>query len=255
MGTAGMTPQFPAATPQAIGLSEGQRIVNTFADPPKTFTDLKRYPTWWVPWLLLSVFSYLLVFAVAQKVGFEQVSQNQLRLNRRQAERMEQMPPEQRARALQLSVTITKAISYCFPIVLLISLAVIAVVLMVTFNFGLGQEIGFPESMAVVTYAHLPGIIKGVLAAVSLYAGASPEGFNFENPLASNLGALIDVSEHPLLYRMGSAVDVFTIWVLILTGIGFACVSKLKRSTSLAVVFGWYALITLIGIGFAAAFS
>ena len=156
---------------------------------------------------------------------------------------------------LQLSVTITKAISYCFPIVLLISLAVIAVVLMVTFNFGMGQEIGFAESMAVVTYAHLPGIIKGVLATVSLYAGASPEGFNFENPLASNLGALIDVSEHPLLYRLGSAVDVFTIWVLILTGIGFACVSKLKRSTSLAVVFGWYALITLIGIGFAAAFS
>ena len=74
MGTAGMTPQSPAATPQAIGLSEGQRIVNTFADPPKAFTDLKRYPTWWVPWLLLSVFSYLLVFAVAQMVGFEQVS-------------------------------------------------------------------------------------------------------------------------------------------------------------------------------------
>ena len=221
MGTAGMTPQFPTATPQAISLSEGQRIVNTLADPSKAFTDLKRYPTWWVPWLLLSVFSYLLVFAVAQKVGFEQVSQNQLRLNRRQAERMEQMPPEQRARALQLSVTITKAISYCFPIVLLISLAVIALVLMVTFNFGLGQEIGFPESMAVVTYAHLPGIIKGVWATVSLSAGASPEGFNFENPLASNLGALIDVSEHPLLYRMG----------------------------------GWYALITLIGIGFAAAFS
>jgi hypothetical protein len=192
---------------------------------------------------------------VAQKVGFEQVTQNQMRLNRRQAEKMEQMPADQRARAVQLSVTITKAISYCYPVVLLIALALIALVLMATFNFGLGQEIGFAESMAVVTYAHLPGIIKGILAAVSLYAGASPEGFNFENPLASNLGALIDVSEHPVLYKLGSAIDVFTIWTLILTGIGFACVSKMKRSTSLGVVFGWYVLITLIGLGFAAAFS
>src|SRR2546423_4921171 len=113
-----MTPEMPSPA-QPAGLSEGQRIINTFTDPPKTFTDLRRKPSWYVPWLLLSVFSYLLVFAVSQKVGFEQVSQNQIRLNRRQAERMEQMPADQRARAMQLSATITKVISYCYPLFIL----------------------------------------------------------------------------------------------------------------------------------------
>ena len=55
MGTAGMTPEFPS-NPQAIALSEGQRIINTFADPPKTFTDLRPsrvggFPGYWVPLL------------------------------------------------------------------------------------------------------------------------------------------------------------------------------------------------------------
>lgn len=45
------------------------------------------------------------------------------------------------------------------------------------------------------------------------------------------------------------------IWTLVLTAIGFTCVSKVKKGTSFAVVFGWWAAFTLLTAGLGAAFS
>jgi hypothetical protein len=49
-------------------------------------------------------------------------------------------------------------------------------------------------------------------------------------------------------------LDVFT-WTLILTAIGIRCISKVKRGTALAIVFGWFAFIVLARVGLAAASS
>lgn len=252
------TPAIPAPNPAAqpaLGLTESQRVVNSFVAPTKTFTDLKRKANWFVPWLLIALASYAMVGVVAQKIGFEQVNENQMRLNARAQERMEKATPEQRAQSRAIGLAITKGISYASPLVTLLVLAVVAGVLMATFNFGFAAEIPFGTALAVLMYANLVGIVKAALVIISIFAGASPEGFIFQNPVASNLGALVDMTAHPALFALGSAIDVFTIWILILTGVGFACVSKLKRSTTLSVVFAWYAVITLAGVGFAAAFA
>ena len=80
------------------------------------------------------------------------------------------------------------------------------------------------------------------------------EGFTFEHQLASNLGPLFDPSS-PFLYSVASSLDLFNLWTLILTGIGYSCVSKVKRGTCMAVVFGWWAVVVLVGAGFAALFA
>lgn len=250
------TPAAPMApSAEQPPLSEAARVVDTFIAPSKTFADIRRSARWLVPWLLMAIFSYVFVAAVAQKVGWDQVVQNQIRQNPKQADKIDSMPASQRQQALSLSVSITKGISYAIPIVNIIFLAIIALVFMATFNFMLGAEIGFGQALAVVMYAWLPSIVKAILAVVSLYAGASPESFVIDNPVASNLGALIDMTTHPALFRLLSAFDIFAIWILILEGIGFACISKVKRSTAIGVVFGWYALIVLLKVGWAAAFS
>ena len=249
------TPVAPAAPIDQQPLSEGARIINTFTAPSKTFTDIRRSARWFVPWLVMAIFSYLFVAAVAQKVGWDQVVQNQIHLNPKQADRIDSMPPGQRQQALSLSVSITKGISYAIPVANLIFLAIIALVFMATFNFMLGAEIGFGQALAVVMYAWLPSIVKAILAVISLYAGASPESFFIDNPVASNLGALVDMAAHPALFRLLAAFDIFAIWILILEGIGFSCISKVKRGTALGVVFGWYALIVLLRVAWAAAFA
>jgi hypothetical protein len=72
-----VTPVPEAAPP----LSQGQRIINTFIAPSKTFADLRRSASWWLPFLLMSLASLLFVYVVDQKIGFRKVAENQLQMS------------------------------------------------------------------------------------------------------------------------------------------------------------------------------
>src|SRR5260370_29106867 len=256
------TPVTPSANPlpgstaeAAPGLSEGQRLINVFIAPSKTFTDLKRRANWFVPWLLLVIAGYAFVGVIAQKIGFRQITENQIRMSPKAQEKMAEMPAEQRGTVMGYRIMGVKIGSFGFPVFALVIYLIVAAVLMATFNFGIGAEVPFGPSLAIVIYARLPEIIMLLLAIVALFAGADPDSFNLDNPVASNLGFLADVSAQPALYKLASAFDIFSIWVIVLTGIGFSCVSKVKQSTAIGAVFAWYALKTLVVVGIAAVFA
>jgi hypothetical protein len=106
-----------------------------------------------------------------------------------------------------------------------------------------------------VMYASLALLIKTILATISVAAGADPDSFNLQNPVATNPGYFLSPGNSPFLYSVATALDIFMIWTLILTAIGFTCVGKVKRSTAMAIVFGWYVSFTLIAAGLGALFS
>jgi len=257
--TASAPTNIPPAGDEQQPLSEPQRIINTYIAPTKTFTDIRRNASWWAPWLLGAIVGYLLVFAVGSKVGWEQVTENQIKMNPRQEARLEQIRqqnPDQYQRQLQISVAFTKGISYAIPVISLIFVAIIAAVLMATFNFGLGAAISFKQAMAIVFYGFLPAVIRSLLASITLFSGANTEGFNFSNPVGTNIAYYMSIADTPhWLYTLCSWIDLFTIWIFVLNGLGFAVVGRLKKSTGIGVLMGWYAVIVLIGTGFAAAFS
>ena len=239
--------------PEGKPLSEIERVVDTFVAPSTTFTDIRRSTSWWLPWLLMSIFGLMLVFAVDKKVGMEKVAENSIQQAPKRSAKLDQLPPDQRASQMELAAKITRMIAYGSPIVTVIVVGIIAAVLLATFNFGFGAELKFMQCMAISMYAFLPGIIKALLVMVTIMIGGG-EGFTFEQQLASNLGPLVDPSSQ-FLHSIASSLDVFNIWTLILTGIGYSCVTRVKRGTCLGVVFGWWAVIVLGGAAVAAIFS
>jgi hypothetical protein len=86
---------------------------------------------------------------------------------------------------------------------------------------------------------------------LSLLSGASTDSFNLQNPAATSVAYFLDPTSSRFFYGIGSALDIFRLWSLVLTAIGFTCVTKVKRGTSFAIVFGWYVLVTLVSAGFA----
>ena len=78
-----------------------------------------------------------------------------------------------------------------------------------------------------------------------------PDGFTFQNPVATNPAYFLHPADSPVLYSVLTSFDVFLIWTLALTAIGFTCVGKIKTSTAFAVVFGWWLLFTLATAGLA----
>jgi hypothetical protein len=255
MATAPVLPASPASTPEPSRLSQGARIVNTFIAPSKTFTDLRRSASWWAPWLLIAIFSLLFVYAMGRKVGFEQISRNQVAHSSR-AEQFDKLPPDQQAKQIQFSSKIIRIFAYGSPVLILFFSLVSTVVVWATFKIGAGAETSFGQAYAIGMYAGLPGIIGAILGAVSLFAGVDPEGFDVNNPVGTNLAYYLDpASTGKFLHGMASAVDVITIWTIVLIGIGYASTSKVKRSTAIWIVAVWYLVYKLATSGVAAAFS
>jgi hypothetical protein len=248
-------PPTPASSAEAAPLSEPARVLNTFFAPSKTFTDLRRSASWWLPFLITAIVSVAFVYVVDRKVGFPKVVENQIRAQPKQADRMERLPADQREKAMQQQTTFTKIFSYCFWLFILVWSALVAAVLFATLKFGFSADIKFKTLFALVIFAGLPGLLKAVLAMVSLLAGVSGDSFTFQNPVATNPGYFVDPTASPVLHSLLTSLDVFTIWTLVLTAIGITCISKVKSGTAYAVVFGWFAVVVLIGVGIAAAFA
>jgi len=246
------TSSSSAPAPTAPPLSEGARLVNTFIAPSKTFTDLRRSAAWWAPWLVISIFSLVFIYAMGKQVTFEQVSKNQIAHSAKQSEQFDKLPADQQAKRLQISAKIIAGVSYGSPFLILFYALVATVALWTTFKIGAAAETSFGQAYAIVMYAWLPGIIGGILGAVSLFAGVNPEGFDINNPVGTNLAYYLDPETTGKFVRgMASSLDVLTIWSLILISIGFACTSKVKRSTAITIVVGWYIVFKLITSGLA----
>lgn len=242
--------QSPAA--EVTGLSQIQRVTYTFTAPSKTFDDIKRgNRSWWLPFIILTIVSYLFFAVVNQRVGMQQVVDNQVRLNPKAQERMANATPEQREQGNKLSVAITKGVFIAGPVMGLIGALVTSLGLMGTINFVFGGRAKYSEVFAVSYYAWLPTLIKPILAIVVLYAGMAPESFNIQNFAPTNLGAFLDpVETNKALYALATWVDAVSIWTLVLLGMGISKVAGVKRGSGYIAVFGWWAIFLLIAVGY-----
>ena len=255
MVSAPTTPATPTPTPETQPLSQGARIIDTFIAPSKTFTDLRRSAAWWAPFLVMIILSSAMVYTAGQKIGFRRIMENQMQSQPKAQARLENLPADQRERQMEQGAKFTGIISYIFPSFTLIIWLLIALFLWATFRVGVGADVSYGVSLGIVVYAGLPLSLKVLLATLSLLAGVNPESFTFQNPFASNPGYFMNPTDGVFLYSLASALDVFMIWTLVLTAIGFTCVSKIKTGTAYAVVFGWWLLLTLVFAGIGAAFS
>jgi len=241
-------------SPQGAPLSQSERIINTFIAPSKTFTDLRRSASWWAPFLIIVVFSYLFMYVMSRQVGFEQISKNEIARSPRRADQFDKAPPDQQAQQLRISVAITRGISYAIPLFILFFYLVTAGVLSGVFNMGVSAQIPFKIFWAIVVFSGSPGIIHAVLGMISLFSGVDPEGFNINNPVATNPAYFMD-SGNKFLYGMASSLDIFVWWGIVLMGIGVAANSKVKRSTAIMTIGGLYLFYKLATSALAAATS
>ncbi|HEY0797332.1 MAG TPA: YIP1 family protein [Acidisarcina sp.] len=252
--------EIDAGTPTDVALateplSQGQRVIYTFTAPSRTFTDIIRDRSWWLPFLLTLIVSYVFIFAMVQKVGWEKLTASGMKQNAAQAERVNNMPADQKAVAMRQAMMFTKGITLGYPVVALLMVAIISLGLWGTINFIFGGKATYGEIFAVWMYASLPLMVKGLLGAASLFAGLDSEAFNIQNPVGTNIGYYLPPDSAKWLLSLGSWFDVITIWHLVLGSIGIAIVARVKRSSGYMAVFGWWLLIMVISVGIAAATS
>jgi hypothetical protein len=233
-------------------LSQTERVIDAFIAPSKTFTDILRDQSWWLPFLLGVIVGYGYLFTIQKEVGWDTVTQNTLRQDPKAAERLANASPEARAQAQTFTLAIIKYTFFASPLLALLVAAIAAVFLWGTINAIFGGHATYGRVFAVWMYGTLPLLIKSTLAIITMFAGLDKEAFNLSNPVGTNPGFFLPAESAQWLLRLADSFDVLWIWSLILVGIGLAIVGKVKRGAGFTAVFGWWALILLIRVGYAA---
>jgi hypothetical protein len=236
--------QPEASTPP---LNEVQRVVDAFVAPSKTFTDIRRSASWWLPWLLGVIVTVAFGMVVQQKITWAKAYDNNLKQSPKQMERLEQQPVDAQVKAKAIGTNITKYIFFSFPVLGILIAVIAAAVLMATVNFGFGGRAKFGQMMAVWFYATLPWAIQGILGIVTT-CFVDPDAFNLNNFVGTNIGYYLPTDLPKPIIALGTAIDVFTIWALILMTIGIAIVGNIKKGQAATAVWGWWVIMTLLKV-------
>ncbi len=213
-------------------MSEAARLSGVYFDPGRTFADIAARPRWWVPMVLMVLAGLVMMTVFSQRVGWENTVRRQIESN----ERMQNMPPDQRAQAVERGAKIAPVFGYMGVLVFApVGMVLIALVLMLVFNSVYAAEIPFKRALAVTTYASLPGLIYMALCIVLMFI-KSPEDYDIQNPLAFNIGAFLGSESPKWLKALASSFDLFTFWTIALLATGFAAAAAKKMKWSKAVI-------------------
>jgi len=205
------------------------RITGVFFEPGKTFEDIGRRPTWFVP-LLLSIVAALAFYAVAgQRVGWVRIVRQQMAINPKMAQRMEQVPAEQRETQLATQAKITGIGYYVGTIVFAPIAVLISAGILLGLTSMMSAGLRYKQVFAIVCFAGLPAVLKHLLSIVVVFL-KNPDDFNIQNPLAFNFAAFMDpLTSSKFLYVFATAFDAFTIWTMLLTAVGLSVAAGRKR--------------------------
>src|SRR5580704_5003258 len=230
------------------GLSQVERVVDTFVAPTKTFKDILRDASWWLPYVLSSVLGLLFAYVILNKVGLPTLVDGVVHHSKTLEDTLANATPADAARIRSRIETQFK-FSYAFPVLGLVFGVICAGVLLATANFVFGGHAKYKQMLAVWFYGSLPLIIFNLLVIISIYAGLSGDSFDIQNPIGTNIGYYLSGTESPhWLITLLSAIDVFAIWSALLLTLGVSIVSGIKRSSAAIVVFGWWFLYILLKV-------
>ncbi len=247
-----MADMVVAGSGGAGGLSQVERVVDTFVAPSKTFTDILRNTSWWLPFVLYFIVAAFFAFSVDKKIGFDAVAEQAVQQSQMAQDRMANLPPDVRAKAIHQQAVGTKYASYAGGIFFLIFALIGALLNWATINFGFGAKTTFGQNFALQMYASLPMMLKSLLSAVVVFAGVGTDNFNMQNPVGTNLGYYLGDSAH-WMRAAGTFFDLFGFWSMALAIIGLAIISKKSKGQAAIVVVGWWLVFLVVVTGFTAA--
>ncbi|HLJ74384.1 MAG TPA: Yip1 family protein [Thermoanaerobaculia bacterium] len=224
-----------AAPPRPNGFA---RIIGVLFSPNETFASIARQPDWAVPLVVILIVSLAAGIIFAQRVDFTAPA--------REAMEQRNLPQDQIDRMVRITGAISKVVSYCAPILSVVSLLIIAAILLVAFRL-FGGEGDFRRSFAVTCYAWMPGVIKSIIL-TAIVAARGATAMELATILRSNLAFLTTVKANPLLFVLLSKLDIFTVWLLALFIIGYAFVAKFSKAKSAAIVIGLWIVVVLFSL-------
>lgn len=211
-----------------------------YFSPTRTFERLKEKPVWLVPLILVVVVNLAVTALALQYVDWE--SQRQAAVDRMQERGMTEEQIEQATERMGTFYD-NPLMKTGFPLIgALITQVVGVLFLTLVFNLGLpllGAAGNFRRTLSVVACGSLVAIPGALVRAILILLRRSAE-------VSTSLMLAFPNLKQGFLTVILSRIDVFVIWQFILFGLGLKVAFDTRGSKSYWLVFGVWALITLI---------
>jgi len=226
------------------------RVVGVFWEPKRTFQDIVARPGWWAPLLILVALGLLFIFVMQQTIGMDVLLRQQLE----QSPQIQEMPAEQREAMIATQLRVMPIVMYVAALVSgPVFYIIAAVLLMVAFRIVNGSEATFKQSLGITTHAFLPMGISSLMA-MAVMRFINPADFSIQNPVMTNLGWLVGSDAAAWLRALAGSIDLFAFWIMFLLAVGFAATKrKLTTGSAFWTVFGLWAVMVVLRVGWAAA--
>lgn len=244
--------QEVASVSEAQPLSEVARVVDAFVAPSKTFADIRRSATWWLPFVIICILGLGFAYTVLHKIGVPTLVDSVVHSSASLGDRLANATPDQAAK-IRSSIEMQFRFMYIAPVFVLIVALIVAGLFLGTANFIFGGKANYKQMLAVWFYGTLPLIFISLLTIITIFAGMQSDSFNIKNTVGTNVGYFLQGGDSPhWLSTLLSSVDIFAIWSAILLTIGVSIVAGIKRSSAAIVVFGWWAVYVIFQTAIAA---
>jgi len=243
----------PVAEPQAA-ISPAGRIIGVFFSPKATFEEIVRKPSWLLPTVLILLMSLAAIIALNSRFSWRDYISQQIEKSPRAA----QLSAEAKERQVEMSAKFSPIVAYVFGLLVPIcGILVIALVLWGAFSIMSGVGTNYKTALAIVAHAVVPASVIGTILFVTVLFLKPVGMFDLDNPIATNVGALLSEDASKWLVALCKNLDLLEFWKLVLLSIGFAAVSpkKLQGGKALSIVFGVFLVYRVFRVGIAFAFS
>jgi hypothetical protein len=241
----------PTPAPEAqASVNHFGRIIGVFFSPKKTFAEIAERPSWLAALLLMAVLGTVVGAMLNTKMNWSDYIRHKAEENARFAELSE----EQKDQALAPQVKFWSKFTYCFGAVgVPISTLFFSLLYWASFNLFSGAGLRYGTAFGITTHAFLPTIIQNILAMIILPMKSLGD-VDPESIVATNVKAFLSDGAPKWLAALGSSLDLFWIWFMVLAAVGFAAANpkKIKSGTAYSVIFGLWGVWVLAKVVWAA---
>ncbi len=235
MSTKAVVPRGPQIP---VPMSMAARFVGIFFSTRSTFSDIARRPDFRYPLMALVVSSVAVTETMRVEIGMDRM----IRASLQQSGQAARMSAEQMEQAIEGGAKIATVLAHVGgllgpPIIVLL----FALLSLVILNGVFGAAVKFNPAFSLTCYANLPRLLAALMGFALILSG-DPSRFNPQNPLPSNLGFFLDpeAASKPL-YVLASSIDLFTVWVLALLGMGLSEATG-RKVNALSIFLSYFGL-------------
>ncbi len=224
-----------------------ERLVGVFVSPGATFVDIARKPDFMAPLIVMVVLAVAGTELFLAKIGLEPI----LRWAFEHSKQASNMSSDQIQQMITRVLPIQTGIMHAAGLLWVPFLAsLIAGVGLVAVNSIFGGQISFKTAFSIACYAYSVNVIYYLLGIVMVFLGDPQHTIsNPQSPTPTSVGFFMDPleSSKPLM-AIGSSVEIFTLWYLVLLGIGFseATARKVKFVPMFLIFFCLWVVVALI---------